>query len=107
MRPIDILEKAIKKAEKNEYNPKNNWMFEKGRLIDGLNYYSIIFDHNFCKSIWGEEVAFLPFSETHKNIGENCVLWKWHIKQMVLSENPIEYLDKNIYKDSWKHILNK
>lgn len=107
MGTIEILEKAIKKAEKNGYIPNFNWTFEKGKIIDNKNYYSIIFNHEFCKALWGEEIAFLPFSEIHKHIGENCILWKWHIKQMVVSENAIEYLDKNMDKDSWKYILKK
>mgnify|MGYP000848796532 CR=1 FL=1 len=45
-------------------------------------YFSLIFDHGFARALWGEEL--------HENMLESN--WEYHIKEMVLSENPLYYL---------------
>lgn len=105
MRLIDILRKSLKKAEKKGYKSPFDFIYEKGRIIDGKTYYAIIFDKEFCKSIWGEEKMFLPFSNTHQHVGDDITLWSWHLKNMVVYDNPIKYLDDNLDLDTWDRVL--
>lgn len=102
---INVLLESIKKAESRGYVCKFDLSFEKGRLINSNSYYAVIFDKEFCKFIWGEEKAALPFYGDSP-IAEECILWSWHLKQMVVSENPIEYLKNNLNKDSWDKVFN-
>ena len=69
-----ILEKAIKKAVKNGYEP----------------YYDDyeIFSHDFAKAFWGFKLIF--FDETM----EAEIYWRYHLQQMVLEEEPLQYLEK-------------
>lgn len=107
MGTFDILEKAINKAKEKGVELNVDWRYEKGRIIDGTNYYAIIFRHDFCKSIWGEEKRFLPFVNSHPQLGAEISLWEWHLKQMVMSNEPLKYLEKNINLDNWKKVLGK
>jgi hypothetical protein len=106
MKKLDILEKALDKAMKKNYKSPFDFIYEKGKLIEGKNYYAIIFDKDFCKAIWSEEKTFLPFGPLSK-LGEDVILWKWHLKNMVVSDNPINYLEENIELDSWDKIYGK
>jgi hypothetical protein len=45
-------------------------------------YFSLVFDHEFAKAFWGEDI--------HENMLESN--WEYHIKEMVLSEKPLHYL---------------
>jgi hypothetical protein len=100
----DILIEAVDKAIKNKYKDPD-LDSNIGFYLDGKNYYSIIFDKEFAKSIWGKEVKRLPFNSTHPQLGESCILWQWHIKQMLLDEEPLKYLEKNLNQDNWEKVL--
>lgn len=104
MGTIDILKYAVEKAESRGYNSGFDLKLESGRLIDRKGYYAIIFDKEFCKSIWGEDIRFLPV-EANCVFERLCALWEWHLKQMVVDINPIEYLKNNIDLDSWEKVV--
>lgn len=105
MGTVDIFKAAINKAIKNGYKLNFDLNFEVGRIMDGKNYYSVIFDKDFCKAIWGESVQFLNYNTTHSHLGDNCILWEWHAKQMLLADEPLKYLEKNLNRDDWKYII--
>jgi len=73
----------------------------------------LIFSHQFAKSFWGEKLEFAvsSYSCTDKDdlyddpdfdgrkVYDKSILiripsWKYHLQQMVLEENPINYLSK-------------
>ena len=107
MKKLDILEKALDKAMKKNYKSPFDFIYEKGKLIEGKNYYAIIFDKDFCKAIWSEEKKFFAFSNSHPHLGDNVSLWEWHLKQMVVCDNPISYLYENLELDNWEKVENK
>ncbi len=113
----EVLKKAIEKAHKN--GMKFLIKEDTEEIWDMLYYdrYSIIFSHDFAKAFWPinkkkieeykksladwekstDESPDVRFDallyyrealETEKNI------WKHHLQQMVISENPITYLEK-------------
>lgn len=101
MKIIDVLRKSLEKAEQKGYKSPFDFTYEKGRIIHGKTYYAIIFDKDFCKAIWGDERTSLNFF----TIGKSVSLWEWHLKNMVISDNPIKYLDDNLDLDTWDRVL--
>jgi len=105
-----ILKKAIEKATKNGYSicgEKGCDCFPKGykwsdTMIEGgwdnpPFYYQVIFSHDFAKAFWGEEdcgFSGCPFCE-YPGYYE-IANWQYHLQQMVLEEDPIDYLSKFI-----------
>lgn len=94
MTDIEIFNVALDKARRNAYC---------GAFMSSTqayeNRYKILFgigsDKRFCfaQAFWGEEWIENPIyadGEVINDIGN--VAWKFHLQQMVLKENPIEYL---------------
>lgn len=48
----------------------------------------IIFDHDFAKALWGEQ--------HHDDDEYQPYNWCYHLQQMVIAEDPIQYLGENI-----------
>ena len=105
MNDNEILQKAVKRANKNA--PKG-MKFTAGIInvlgSHPIRYYHLIFDHEFCQAFWGEELLFCGKSlsgfpkdadnQVFKREGLSVKAWKYHLQQMVLEENPIQYLSK-------------
>lgn len=51
----------------------------------------VIFDHSFAKALWGEAAAGMPLVAYE---------WQYHLQQMVIAGNPINYLGENIPVDN-------
>jgi hypothetical protein len=101
MTDIELLNKVIDKAIKNGY---------KVSFIAIDLYYSIIFSHDFAKAFFGEKdewydtkctcggLDFHAYGHDAHKMG--CAKTKcsrgylFHLKQMVVYENPLEYLEK-------------
>lgn len=61
---------------------------------------SIIFNHDFAKALWGDELQF-PFAHwmRYRKIDhqDNRIpAWQHHLQQMVIADDPIEYLGENV-----------
>lgn len=76
-------------------------------------YYALIFSHDFAKAFWkkGAQMNFIVPSATYSRVngkGEIVVInrkpftrrtikpdvWKYHLRQMAISEDPISYLKR-------------
>ncbi len=67
---------------------------------------SIIFNHEFAKALWSEGQAGLSEANGHwyepisrydeRSYIEVLDLWEYHLQQMVIADDPIEYLGENI-----------
>ena len=124
MKREEILRKSIEKAEKNGYQVAAYWqkfeeaqpgVFGSKRSRDFFmnktwnRYYGVIFSHSFAKAFWGS----IPVCRDCKGSidkdnkpqnGKYCsqgwheayllLPWQYHLQQMVLEENPLEYLAK-------------
>jgi hypothetical protein len=110
----EILEKALRKALNNGFSldpryPEDMFEFEIAgkRIIWYLellksprqavaesSVYGIIFDHDFAKSLWGEDRTDLPYGTA--KIGLYRPLWQMHLQQMVIAEDPITYLSDHL-----------
>jgi hypothetical protein len=79
----EILKAAIEKSKKFRYSDS---------LLEEEGYYSIIFDHEFAKAFWGDEV--LEFTKNNDgSIDYQGFSWQYHLKKMVLKEEPLKYLE--------------
>jgi hypothetical protein len=56
--------------------------------LDYNKTYAFLFHHDFAKAFWGEKDYHLPFGKIKA--------WQDNLQQMVLEENPIDYLRKFI-----------
>ena len=107
---IDILKKAIEKAENNGFNfgkrPKEKSIEEWYRSLI-KEPYTFIFSHFFAKAFWGETILYVCV-DCNKFCGkrpsgtsdcchyrvEEMKSWQIQLQNMVLEENPILYLSK-------------
>lgn len=76
----EILEKAIQKASKNSALP---YAYTMGEMLEEL-----VILQGFCKDLWGEQLRTDDFGRLPN--------WKLHLMGMVIADDPIEYLGRNI-----------
>lgn len=109
MKKEEILKKAIAKAERNGYkfwhvDPKHIRFIEDENIFQykksPYNYYAgvyeTIFSHNFAQAYFGFE-GIKDWPCDYKVISEEkCKIpaWQYHLQQMVLSDDPITYLEQ-------------
>lgn len=94
----EILKKAITKAIKNGWDV-TSWDFciKDGHCIDTAYLPAIIFSHDFAKAFFGNEriITALYFKlQNGKYQGTADDAWRYHLQLMVLSKDPIKYLEK-------------
>ena len=111
MTELEILQKAIVEAEKKDEN--FDYSDSIGGLLDGeintsltsmilLNSLNIIFSKEFAKAFWGDKNPkcdeCIHTVEGETNCYNHCPSnWQNHLQKMVLSENPIKYLEKFVF----------
>jgi len=82
----EILIKAMAQAVRSGFDLGEEFFTETPTefyIVPGLDlYFSLVFDHEFAKAFWGEEL--------HENMVE--AEWEYHIKEMLMSDNPLHYL---------------
>lgn len=117
----EILDKAVVKAMANGWRPIYNdvdystakrevgpsditWVGKadsrglRSRVY--TDYPRIIFNHDFAKALWGEarhEERIGNWDEVDKMHSVYSAEWQYHLQQMVLAEDPREYLKDNLY----------
>lgn len=99
----EILKRAIKKAFYNGYEQSIQWMDSVvNDYKDDYDYSGLIFDHEFAKALWpGDENTYA--AECYKSpvegdagFDEYYTTWEYHLREMVISPDPIKYLGENI-----------
>jgi hypothetical protein len=87
-----ILEKAISLAIDGGWVPyEDGAAVAKGSLRDNT-WQALIYHHEFARCLWGEDRY--EVGTDHNQIKVHG--WKWHLKNMVIAEDPIDYLGANI-----------
>ncbi|MBW2968536.1 hypothetical protein KY314_00250 [Candidatus Woesearchaeota archaeon] len=116
------IKKAIKNGWKKGERFLEDWWDETNsfeRIIYWKAYYHLIFSHDFAKAFWGEEKVdefgykFEDMSDREiqssypkgfiykagetlykqRNYDDAQQSWKFHLQQMVISEDPLKYLE--------------
>lgn len=123
MKKEEILKKAIEKAVKvgngfgfglalGKYEVHTRYGYLDGKETDEpyilqistngmmereIAWQAIVFRHDFAKAFWGEKI-YCPDEMYANHLNGKCEKclsgWKHHLKQMVISEDPISYLEK-------------
>lgn len=102
-----ILKKAIEKAVENGWDWKQ-WDFaikRDGSCCDTAWLPAIVFSHNFAKAFWGDgkrNKEYIDFTTkkpvySYQISGNNYSYlkrWQHHLQKMVLSKEPLKYLEK-------------
>jgi hypothetical protein len=117
----EILTKAIQKAIDSGWDdilPTETWrvVTDRGLEVDidtvspytgnriggRYNYMEIIFNHDFAKALWDKgktvyraEVIESP-AEGEAGYDEYLEAWEYHLQQMAIANDPINYLGNNI-----------
>jgi hypothetical protein len=111
-KPTDakVVARALQKAIDNGYDLGEG---EKDKLVDYAQFLidqgvvmALLVQPKFCHALWGDEVKYYPTqAELNKDYrgaiaGKMYSVtnagWKHHLQQMVIDDDPIEYLAKNI-----------
>lgn len=114
----EVVMHVIDKAKKSAWREGDllvghvAWSFNGGRVLFTIHYkedehfeprttdlYGLIFSHGFAKAFWGEQIASsiaMLFGDVRLSEGLTGPAWKIHLQQMVLQENPIDYLKRFI-----------
>lgn len=109
----EILKKAFEKAQKggwtkdkshlaylvnaaDKYSPEfPYWIKPKSQTWQSFRYETVIFSHAFARAFWGEEeIGLHDCADSQSCCVGGCPMWKYHLQQMVLEEDPIKYLEK-------------
>lgn len=125
----NILVKAVSIAKLNGFQISDSFFTDvevEDSLFNGMKgYYNVIFDHEFARCLWTEEICMDLMRENHVdeeqprevdlvatlNAGNHplaamflskdsvCVpLWQYNLSQMVLSEDPLMYIKNTLAK---------
>jgi hypothetical protein len=70
----------------------------------GNGYWLIVFDHEFAKTLWGDDEIKLwedtpdPDNDPYGEYTSYTALpnWQHHLQQMVIADDPIKYLGENV-----------
>ncbi len=101
----ETLERAIRLATYGGWDKGTVAHQINGSLYGIPTYPIIIFNQEFSKALWGEETWMLtdygewvsPQDYDGHGIGaEELPAWQYHLQQMVISNDPIEYLGQNL-----------
>lgn len=118
----DILERAIKKAIKGgwrlDWTGKNAfrvWHLDTPDLVgdDRILKFShrdyrltapreFIFNHDFAKALWGEHEYVVKERTAENGLplpprwDEKYLGWQYHLQQMVIADDPIQYLRSHL-----------
>jgi hypothetical protein len=93
----EILKKAIEKAVENGYNGWDIDQIITDYRVGNPLFVAVIFSHDFAKAFWGEsehKVETMYFFNDKPEPTEVIEIWQFHLQQMVISENPIKYLEQ-------------
>ena len=108
----EILEQAIRKAidggwsrlgtvEVTGYRTSSDRYVKLSVVDDGVVHNdefevaTIIFNHDFAKALWGEEMI-ATGSYDAEGMWEEQPTWQARLQDMVIADDPIEYLSKHI-----------
>ena len=108
MTRIELLRKALTKAYNNGCTELINltsalftedWVVE-AMLSEHLEWV-YIFDPRFAIAFWGEEEVYVDWDgqTLRQDQGHPRIAWQYYLQQMIVSEDPLEYLRQFLEED--------
>lgn len=115
-----VLELAVEKATTSGWKiPMDNYEVCDGYIHGNerggdsrIWIADLIFSHDFAKALWGEKIQpYTLASPTGSSFLDTELLdvhelpaWKFHLQQMVITDDPIKYLGDNMPKDKTDNV---
>lgn len=106
MKPDEVLTKAIKKAIANGWQGHLNksdtglWVVfgRTHTLLDGAPPKEILFNHDFAKALWGQELEdAITGEKLYITAGPTRLpIWQEQLQAMVIADDPIAYLGEHL-----------
>jgi hypothetical protein len=103
----EVLLKALDKAVANGFDEDefDGWNLLSGaeklsllrQALEHCAYYSIIFRPSFAEALWGDD-EYKNCRTCHRqhydqtDMNDNMPPWEYHLQEMVIADDPIEYL---------------
>lgn len=113
MTEAEVLKKAFEKAGFSGGLVDLKAEMKQWGCVYASHFFWAIFSHNFAKAFWGEETLSVrmfdrsarPDNEQSEGWLQVCIkarqpAWRAHLQQMVLYENPIDYLRKFVEEEA-------
>jgi hypothetical protein len=83
------------------------WIVARGQhtVLDERVPKDVIYSHNFAKALWQKTQYFIEDDQQlwrgSSCCSESCAIfdgeaWQWHLQQMVIADDPIEYLGRQL-----------
>jgi len=82
------------KAKSNGYTG-DDYKNQLGFILDGTNYYSVIFREDFAKAIFGKGKV-RATAEEHGSFGYHGPEWMFRLSKIAESEDKWKYLEENV-----------
>lgn len=94
----EILEKAIQKAFDNGWEDSDLIFSTVKKFARSFRPELYIFNHDFAKALWPENRSLLVRYERKGTVelSRTLPLWQFHLHEMVIANDPIEYIGENI-----------
>jgi len=90
------IERAIEGGWRHEITPTQPLM-TSAEYWSKQDYRLFAYRHDFARALWGEEpTRKLAFIDAAKYPEYICPNWQYHLSQMVISPDPIKYLEEHI-----------
>ncbi len=129
MTRADLLRAAVRQARGNGFEFRKWYVTKLGRTWQGFeeaiatldkdrHYYALLFSHEFVYSFWkpGVKIAFLQPKTSYTRVSKdgniitvrrqghmrrtsNAKVWRYHLQQMALSDEPLRYIRKFMLLD--------
>ena len=97
---VSVFNEEIETSIGNNQMPIVCYNFPEFKKSIECSKEKLIFSHDFAKAFWGEgyddEITEMVVFPTGHEEEEYVIKWMYHLQQMVLEENPIDYLRKFI-----------
>lgn len=85
MTKLEIFNRLMKKAKSNGYEG-DDYRYQLGHILEGTNYYSVIFRKDFAQALWGIK---------RRGIDDSFRLWHEHLSRLTHCDDKWKYLEEN------------
>lgn len=114
MTQAEKLSKLIQKAIDGGWEPEE-WVQGPQHLTQSLmqmdKVNTVIFNHGFAKALWGDNVYYTTYRDMFgstvskddpkaiKGHANGLPKWQYRLQQMVIADDPIDYMYKAVFND--------
>jgi hypothetical protein len=103
MTKLEIFNRMMNKAKANGYKGPD-YKYQTGQILDGTNYYALIFREDFAKAVWGEESLSILVELTEEDRKKSSLFdasmrhwsnYRRHLAHLSVAKDKWKYLEQN------------